>query len=279
MNKKFFKAATLTMVGTTALAIIVSYLYLLLGMKIANGDNMLAFLSTLETIFDYVQLSVGFATVVYAFAKFDFNDALKVLGVFATTVFAYAIIVMIPTGIYVNSLDYYGADFYYEFNAYINTVFFSFGNVLVCQVAPAAMMGAIMWKHTKERKPAPRKLISWKNPTQRGMIISCLSLALFNFVVRCLTEFSVLGELIKLKHVFGPVDETVKSVLLALLSVFLNCLIFNIIIMYLVCFFAYKIYDYISYENPNLKAKTTEADSDDEAEDKKAKKKATSKKK
>jgi hypothetical protein len=40
-----------------------------------------------------------------------------------------------------------------------------------------------------------------------------------------------------------------------MLSTLLNCVIFNIIIMYLVFFFAYKIYDYISYENPNSKAK------------------------
>ena len=252
MNKRFFKTAAFTMAGTTAAAILISYIYLFAGIKIVDGSKMLGFLSSLESIFDFVQLSVGFATVAYAFAKFEFNDALKVFGVFATTIFAYAIIVMIPTGFYVNSLDGL-PDFYYEFNSNVNTSFFSFGNVLVCQIFPAMIIAAVMWKYTKERKPAPRKLISWKNVTQRGMIVSCLYLALFNFVVGCLSDYNILGVLVRDK--FRTTKEDFLSILLSMLSTLLNCVIFNIIIMYLVFFFAYKIYDYISYENPNSKAK------------------------
>ena len=283
MTKKFLKTATLAMFATTLLAIFASYLYVTLGARIAEGDPMHVFLAKLEEIFDYVQLSVGFATVIYAFAKFEFNDALKVFGIFCATIFTYAIVVMIPTGIYINSLDYYGPDFYYEFSSYINAVFFSLGNVLVCQIAPAMIIAAIMWKHTKERKPAPRKLISWKNVTQRGMIISCLSLALFNFVVGCLGEYYVLGILVRDK--FSLVKEDGINLLLSILSILLNCVIFNIILMYLVCFFAYKIYDHISYEIPTLKPKeqkvavTSESFIDEAQEEKMASSKSTKKNK
>ncbi len=252
MTKKFLKTSALAMGATTLLAILFAYLYAILGARIADGDNAILVLSVLETAFDFVQISVGFGSVIYAFSKYEFNEALKVFGIFCATIFIYCIACMIPITLINDSSALY--DFAVVYEGAILNIFYCIGQVFICQIAPAIAMIAIICKCTRDSKPTPKKIISWKNPVQKGMIISCLMLAGFNLIVGILTDYGIFGYL--LGEGFRTTEADAKIILSNFLSLTLSVIIANIIAMYIVFMIVYKVYDSLLTREENIKAKT-----------------------
>ncbi|MBQ8163176.1 MAG: hypothetical protein IJZ93_02250 [Clostridia bacterium] len=251
MTKRFLKISTLAMGVTTLLAIFFAYLYAILGAKIADGDGALMVLSVLETAFDFIQISVGFATVIYAFSKYEFNEALKIFGIFSAAIFVYCFTCMIPITLMSDGTALY--DFSVVYEGSILNIFYCIGQVFVCQIIPAVAMIAIICKLTKNSKPTPKKFISWKNPVQKGMIISCLVLAAFNFVIGILTDYGIFGYL--LQEGFRTTSADAKIILTNFLSLTLSVIAANIIAMYIVFMIVYKVYDALIARDENLKAK------------------------
>lgn len=79
MKRRFFIDASVAVVGSSLLSLIVAITYFAVSLNIDEGHSLLLFLGYLTDVFNALSMFVGYATVIYAFYKFGFYEGVMSL--------------------------------------------------------------------------------------------------------------------------------------------------------------------------------------------------------
>ena len=231
MKKNFFKLSLTLNIIFAVLSAIFMFIYASLD-KQYDGEAFFTFLGYVKTFFDLLAVFIGYATIIYAFAKFDFKNGLISIGTFSVSVFI-SFITMI-----VGSCISYSGEFTLDF--FFSIAFYSAGSCFITQLIPALIIALITYKVTsKATKVELTSFIAWKNPLQRAMLI--ITLCLFGFNIIYLTAFNVFPFLIE--NSFEFYADEIGGVILDITLSYISKIVFYLVMQYLVYYFMYKIYD------------------------------------
>ena len=239
MKKNFFKFSLILNIALAALSAIFMFIYSALDDKY-DGEAFFTFLYYVKTLFDLLAVFVGYSTIIYAFANFDFKNGLISIGTFSVSVFISFVIMVI------GSCISYNGDVTFDF--FMSMTFYSAGSCLITQFIPALFVALIThYVANKGTRRLMTGLISWKNNVQRTMII--VTLCLFVISVLFYTFSAVLPFLVENEFLIY------QSELVSIILDYVEKIIFYLIMQYLVYFFMYKIYGAYLIKHPEKKEK------------------------
>lgn len=188
MKKKFYNLSLILILATSVLSVIFAIVYYLASEVIVAGEPMLIFLFYVKKAFDLLAVFTGYGTIIYAFSRYSTLDGARMIGYFALSVIISFLYQAIGTCIY-------EANFSMQF--IVTTIYYSFGDCFITQFIPALIIAFVVFKSTKGGTRRIEKLVSWKNPTQRVMIVVTLVIFAINFVA--LLIFDILAFLIEVE--------------------------------------------------------------------------------
>ena len=210
-----------------------------------TSEGFIAFLYYVKTFFDLLAMFVGYTTIIFAFSRFDVKNGFISICTFSVSFGLYFIFQIIGNCIVRSSeLVAHPAEFL------TSVVFYSFGQSFLTQMAPALIIALLTYKLTMNDTQKIKKFISWKNKTQRTMIISTVGFFALSFIsYTCLT---VLPELItQLKLYNGRIHYEFFEFIVVL---YVELVVFYLVMQYLVYHFMYKIYDKYVLTHPEKNA-------------------------
>ncbi len=189
MKKKFYNLALILIIATACLSVAFAIVYYLASEVIVAGEPMLIFLFYVKKAFDLLAVFTGYGTIIYAFSRYSFNDGLKMTAIFAISVLISFVYQVIGTCFFDSTQ--------LSFELVITTIYYAFGDCFITQYIPALVIAFVAYKSTADGTKRIEKLISWKNPTQRVMMLVTLVIFAINFVV--LLIFDILPFLIEVE--------------------------------------------------------------------------------
>lgn len=240
MKKRFFIDASLLVIGSSLLTVLVSTLHFIASQNIDEGHSLLLFLGYLTDFFNVIYMFIGYATIIYAFFKFGFYEGVMSYLIFCAAFVPYLIYQSITWNIFAESSFDTTVEGSEALSSTLLGVNYSIGQGVINQILPALLIAFIACKVIKANKDFPKKFISWKNRLQRSSIISCLSLAGINILTFFFT--SILPELIDMKFVMTA--SYFADFIVSILLTFLELIVFYIVIGYIVFMLSYKFYEY-----------------------------------
>ena len=251
MKKNFFKFSLILNISCALLSAIFMFVCAYCE-KRYNGQAFFTFLYYVKTTFDLLAVFVGYATIIYAFSNYDFKNSLISIGTFSISVFISYVTFVIGKCIYpapaytdvLTSTSYSTGGITFDYVLFL--IVYAAGSCFINQILPALFVALIVYLTTKNnQKRLINKFISWKNPIQRAMIISCL--ALFGFNVLFYTFASMLPYLISRGF------SVTYSAFIDIIINYVTTVVFYFIMPYLVYFFMYKIYNAYTTHHPDKK--------------------------
>lgn len=252
MKKNFFKFSLILNISCALLSAIFMFVCAAC-MEKYSGQAFFVFLYYVKTFFDLLAVFVGYATIIYAFSNFDFKNGLISIGTFSVSVFISYITFIIGKCIYpaeaytdILSSATYSEEVTFDYVLFL--IVYSAGSCFITQLLPALLIALITHLITsKEQKRVITSFISWKNPTQRVMIIATLGLFAFN--VLFYTFASMLPLLIS-ENFFISYEDFINIIVN-----YVTTVVFYLVMQYLVYFFMHKIYHAYSISHPDKKGK------------------------
>ena len=188
MKKKFNKLSLILIIATSLLSVLFAIVYYLASEVIVAGESMLIFLFYVKKAFDLLAVFTGYGTIIYAFSRYSVLDGARMTGFFAISVLISFVYQVIGTCIFESN---FAIDFI------ITTIYYSFGDCFITQYVPALIIAFVAFKSTKDGTRRIERFISWKNPTQRVMLVVTLVIFIINFVA--LLIFDILAFLIEVE--------------------------------------------------------------------------------
>lgn len=205
MKKKFFNLSLILIIATAVLSVIFAIVYYIASEYIDAGSTMLTVTFYVKKAFDLIAVFTGYGTIIYAFSRYSTLDGAKITAFFALSVSISFLYQVIGTCIH-------EADFSLDFILF--TIYYAFGDCFITQFIPALIIAFVAYKSTKGGTRRIEKLVSWKNPTQRVMIVVTLVIFAINFLA--LLIFNILAFLIEAEWLIYA-DE-LGSILLSILE-------------------------------------------------------------
>ena len=227
MKKNYFKFSLTLNVITALIAVAFSLFYYIYVGRLSDGAEALSALSYFKTFFDLIAVFTGYATIIFAFSRYDFHNGLISLGVFSIS-FLISFFFQVIGACIDNT-----AEFSVDFLIYV--IYYSFGNGFITQMLPALLLAYIAYKTTKDGTRKITSLFSWKNPIQRSMIIMTLIVFGLNFISH--TAFFVLPDLIEFEFFIT------KSLFTDIVVSYIALILFYLVMQYLMYLGMYKLYD------------------------------------
>ena len=188
MKKKFYNLSFILILATAILSVIFAIIYYLASEVIVAGEPMLIFLFYVKKAFDLLAVFTGYGTIIYAFSRYSTLDGARMIGYFALSVLISFLYQVIGTCIYEGN---------FSMQFIITTIYYSFGDCFITQFIPALIIAFVVFKSTKDGTRRIEKLVSWKNPTQRVMMVVTLVIFVINFIA--LLIFDILAFLIEVE--------------------------------------------------------------------------------
>jgi hypothetical protein len=226
MKKKFYSLALKLIVATALLSVIFAIIYYLASEVIVAGEPMLIFLFYVKKAFDLLAVFTGYGTIIYAFSRYSYVDGLKLTGMFAISVIISFVYQVIGTCFFDSSK--------LSFELVITTIYYAFGDCFITQYIPALVIAFVAYKSTMDGTKRIEKFVSWKNPTQRVMILVTLVIFAINFVAQLI--FDILAFLIEVEWMIY-IDE-----LGSILASILETAIIYIVVQYAIYMLTHNIY-------------------------------------
>lgn len=254
MKKNFFKFSLTLNVIFALLAVAFSIVFYVSSSSLNDSQGFYTFLSYVKNVFDFLAVFVGYATVIYAFAKLDFANGIISIGTFSVSVFISFLFRIIADIISSNGMT----DFLAEQNLlsasdlYTLMFYSTLGQDVFKQMVPALMIAIIVYVCTKKGTQKIKKLFSWENTVQKAMLISTAAVFLFHLVIHTALNIlpTILPELIDV----GSISATMFE---AVLISYIDVIIFYLLMPYFVYYFVYNIYDNYVIKHPDKKVKET----------------------
>lgn len=241
MRKKFFTNASIFVVGSSLLALVASIIYFAVSLNIDDGTTLMIVLIYVKDILNCISMFVGYATIAYAFFKFGFYECIMSFMIFIASILPHLILQIASW----NTLAEKEYDIVFEGSQVLTSVFLgiynSIGEAVINQVLPALLMAFLACKIIRTNKDEPSKIISWKNRSQRTMIIFCMTMTLVNIALAFV--FQYLPILIEVDFVMTASDF--KAFVVNVLLTALECLIIYAVIAYAMFMLTYKLYNYL----------------------------------
>jgi hypothetical protein len=254
MKKNYFKFSLTLNVIFALIAVAFSLIFYVSASSLNDSQGVYTFLSYVKNVLDFLAVFVGYATVIYAFAKLDFVNGVISIGTFSISVlisFLYRIIANIVSS---NSMTDFLADQDVLSASELYTIMFysSFGQDVFKQLIPAIIIAIIVYMCTKNGTQRIKKLFSWENKVQKAMILSTLIVFVFQLLIHTGLNVlpSVLPELIDV----GSISATMFE---AVLISYIDVIIFYLIMPYFVYYFMFNIYDNYVIKHPDKTIKET----------------------
>ena len=237
MKKNFFKFSLILNVSCALLSAIFMFIYAYLDEKY-NGEAFFTFLYYVKTTFDLLAVFVGYATIIYAFANYDFKNGLISIGTFSVSVLISFVTMVI------GSCVSYTSSFSFDF--FVSIVFYSAGSCFITQLIPGLLIALLTHRLTSRgQKRLITSFISWKNSIQKSMII--ITLVIFGLNLIFYTFASVLPFLIESGFAIY------KNELISIITDYVEKVVFYLVMQYLVYLFTYKIYHAYTVKHPDKK--------------------------
>lgn len=208
MKKKFYNLSLILIIATACLSVAFALIYFLASEVIVPGESMLIFLFYVKKFFDLLAVFTGYGTIIYAFSRYSYIDGLKMIGIFAISVLISFVYQVIGTCLFDSTQ--------FSFELVITTIYYAFGDCFITQYIPALVIALVAYKSTMDGTKRIEKFISWKNPTQRVMLLVTLVIFAINFVIQLI--FDILAFLIEVEwmiyidelgSIFASIGETV----------------------------------------------------------------------
>ena len=239
MRKKFLSNAVLLVIGSSLLAFVASLIYFIVSLNVDDGDTILLVLIYLKDILNSVSMFIGYATIAYAFFKFGFYEAIMSFLIFIASIIPH-LILQISTWNKFAEIEY-GILLEGEqaLTSFFLGMYNSIGETVVNQILPAVLITFIACKIIRENKDFPTKAISWKNRSQRAMIVFCSIMAVLNIAFAFVTQY--LPILIETDFVLLPNEFELLIKNLAFTIV--ESLIIHLPIAYTVFMITYKLHE------------------------------------
>lgn len=237
MKKNFFKFSLILNIACALLSATFMFIYAYLDEKY-NGEAFFTFLYYVKTTFDLLAVFVGYATIIYAFANYDFKNGLISIGTFSVSV-----LISFVTMVIGSSISYTSS---FSFDFFVSITFYSAGSCFITQLIPGFLIALATYFITRKgQKRLIKGLISWKNSIQRTMLI--VTLVVFGVNLLFYTFASVLPFLIESDFAIY------KSELISIITDYIEKIVFYLVVQYLVYFFTYKIYHAYAIKHPDKK--------------------------
>ncbi len=186
MKRKFYNLSLWLIITTSVLSVLFSIGYYIASERIDSGATLLTVFYYMKKAVDLIAIFTGYGSIIYAFSRYSKLDGIKVLGIFAISFLISFFYQVIGT-------CFYESDFALEFILF--TTYYAFGDCFITQFVPALLIALFSYKATKNGTKRIEKFVSWKNPTQRTMLIITLVIFAINFVA--LLIFDILAFLIE----------------------------------------------------------------------------------
>ena len=239
MKKRFFISSSILVIGSSLLTVLISAIYFAVSQSIDDGHSLLLFLSYMTDFFNVVYMFVGYATIIYAFFKFDFYEGVMSYLIFCAGFIPYLIYQSITWNIFAESSFDTAIKGSEALSSAMLGINYSIGQGVINQILPALLIAFIACKVIKTNKDFPTKFISWNNRLQKASIISCLALMGVNMLTFIFT--SVLPELIDIKFVMTV--SYFEDFLISIILTVLELVLFYIVIGYIVFMLIFKLYE------------------------------------
>ena len=226
MKKKFYNLALKLIIATALLSVLFAVIYYMASEVIVAGEPMLIFLFYVKKAFDLLAVFTGYGTIIYAFSRYSYIDGLKLTGMFAISVIISFIYQVIGTCFFDSTQ--------LSFELVVTTIYYAFGDCFITQYIPALVIAFVAYKSTMDGTKRIEKFVSWKNPTQRVMMLVTIVIFAINFVV--LLIFDILAFLIEVEWMIY-IDE-----LGSILASILETAIIYIVVQYAIYMLTHNIY-------------------------------------
>ncbi len=186
MKKKFYNLSLILIVATAILSVFFAIVHYIASEYIDSGSTLVAVTFYVKKAFDLVAVFTGYGTIIYAFSRYSTLDGARVTAYFAISVLISFTYQLFGTCIY-------EANFSLDFILY--TIYYAFGDCFITQYIPALIIAYVAYKSTKNGTRRVEEFVSWRNPTQRVMMLVTLVIFAINLVT--LLIFNVFAFLIE----------------------------------------------------------------------------------
>ncbi len=269
MKKRFYRDASIAVIGSSLIAIVVSLVLFFTDLYYRDGgaETLISFLGYLTDVFNALTVFIGFATIIYAFFKFDFYEGVMSCLIFAASFVPYFIYHATARFVYTRT-EFVDAGMIGDFDvadALLMSIYQAMGSGVINQILPSILVAFIACKVIKMSKREPTKFISFENKLQKSMIVSCISLTAINIVMFVLTGVlpSALSDYIFVSQ--EDFNVFIGSIVLEILKL----LIIYLVVAYIVFMLMYRFYNYRLAQfssNSALKKERKKSTIDDEPE-------------
>ncbi len=214
MKKKFYNLSLTLIIATAILSVIFAIVHYIASELIDAGSTFLTFTFYVKKAFDLLAVFTGYGTIIYAFSRYSTLDGVRVTAYFALSFLISFVYQVIGTCAY-------EADFSLDFILF--TIYYAFGDCFITQFVPALIIAFVAFKSTKGGTRRIERFVSWKNPTQRVMLVVTLVIFVINFIA--LLIFNILAFLIEAEWLIYA-DE-LGSILLSVLEAVVIYVVFQ----------------------------------------------------
>ena len=239
-EKRFYKLAFISILGTAALSVIFSLIFFILDESI-DGGTFMYILYYVKVVCDLLANFVGYSAIVYAMTHFGWYDSLKVAGIYFLSVLAYWIYQTITYTVFGSDISSTTATYGESvLDLFVFNAFYYLGQLIITLMVPVLILMLICRKYTKDKEFVPfDKFVTFKNPVQKAMGIFCITLAVIN--VLSFLFFNVLPFLIQ--EEFYIYFEDFKTIMLqSALTILENALLY-VAVQYIVFILSFRFFD------------------------------------
>ena len=241
MKKIFYKNAALTVLITALASVLFSLIYYIASTNIDAGSTLLVILYYLKVIFDMTATFVGYATIVYAVTKFGWFDGVVSVGLYFCSVLIFFVYQTITSTIYGGdiSVDPTVIEEYSIIDFIMFNTFYSFGQLFITLMIPAALIAFLSYKLIKKDSTPFTKLVSFKNPVQKTVIIFGIILFAVNYLA--FLSLDILPFLIE--EEFYITFDDFKAIIIQSFISLAEMSVSYIVLQYIVFILAFNYYD------------------------------------
>lgn len=240
MKKKFYKYSTWLVMGCAVASALISLLYFLMAESLEEGSGILVFMFYVKTILDLASSFIGLGTIIYAITKFSWYDGLKMCGIYGCSILIFFVFQTITSTIYTGDLSNISDMYADEIVRLVqNNAYYALGQLAITAMIPVLIVMIIANKHIKKDETPFLKFVSFKNPVQKTMAWTCITIFAANTLSFLL--LNVLPYLIQ-EEFYITFNDFKSIILQSVLTLAENALL-HLIVQYIVFMLTFRFYD------------------------------------
>ena len=240
MKKKFYKYSTWLVMGCAVASALISLIYFFMSESIEEGSGILVFMFYVKTILDLTSALVGLGTIIYAITKFSWYDGLKACGIYGCSILIFFVFQTVTSTIFSSDLlnlsDMYADDIV---RLVQNNAYYAMGQLAITAMIPVLIVMLFARKYIKKDETPFLKFVSFKNPVQKTMAWTCITIFAINTLSFLL--FNVLPYLIQ-EEFYITANDFKTIILQSVLTLAENALL-HLIVQYIVFMLSFRFYD------------------------------------